>query len=466
MAETSYDIAVIGSGPGGYVAAIRAAQLGFKTVCIEKEPTLGGTCLNIGCIPSKALLYSSESYQFMEKYAPQHGIEASGLQIDFPQMMKRKTEVVSTLVQGVAGLFKKNNVARVFGVAKLINGHEIEVVSEKGTERIQAKNIILATGSESIQLPFLPFDEKIVLSSTGALSLPKIPKKMVVIGAGVIGVELASVYARLGTEVIIVEMLDRICPAMDAAISKALLQILKKQGLQFYLNAEVTGADLKTKTPSINIIFEGKEMSIEADCVLVAVGRRPYHKGLELDQAGVKVSSKGFVEVNQNFQTAVPSIFAIGDLIEGVMLAHRASEEGIAVVEHLAGLSGHINYLAIPNVIYTHPEAAAVGLTEQEAKDAQLNVFTGTCLFKANSRARCVGDTDGLVKIIGDKDSGRLIGLHIVGSKASEMIGEGVIAIDKKATVSEIAYASHAHPTLSEAIKEAALNALGHAIHF
>jgi dihydrolipoamide dehydrogenase len=466
MAETSYDIAVIGSGPGGYVAAIRAAQLGFKTVCIEKEPTLGGTCLNVGCIPSKALLYSSESYQFMEKYAPLHGIQVAGLKLDFPQMMKRKSEVVSTLVQGVAGLFKKNHVTRIFGTAKLIDAHEIEVAAEKGAERIQAKNIILATGSESIELPFLPFDEKVVLSSTGALSLPKIPKKMIVIGAGVIGVELASVYSRLGTEVIMVEMLDHICPAMDATISKTLLQILKKQGLQFYLGAKVIGADLSQQNPSVQIIFEGKEMSIEAERVLVAVGRRPYHKSLELAKAGVKVSAKGFVEVNPNFQTTVPSIFAIGDLIEGVMLAHRASEEGIAVVEHLAGLPGHINYLAIPNVIYTHPEVAAVGLTEQEAKDAQLNVFTGSCLFKANSRARCIADTEGLVKIIGDKDSGRLIGMHIVGPQASEMIGEGVVALDKKATVSEIAYASHAHPTLSEAIKEAALNALGHAIHF
>lgn len=457
-----YDVVVIGGGPGGYVAAIRAAQLGLKTACIEKDQTLGGTCLNVGCIPSKTLLYSSEAYQFIEKGAKSNGIDVSGVEINFPQMMKRKEETVTSLVQGVAGLFKKNNVAWIRGTAKLLNEHEIQV----GGERVKAKNVILATGSEAIQLPFLPFDEKLVLSSTGALSLSKIPKKLIVIGAGVIGVELASVYSRLGTEVVIVEMLDHICPAMDAAISKSLLQILKKQGLQFYLSAKVTGAEIKKKSVVLQVIHEGQDLNLEAEHVLVAVGRRPYSQGLGLQEAGVKVTDKGFIVVNQNFQTSLPSVFAIGDVIEGVMLAHRASEEGIAVVEKIAGLQPHVNYLAIPNVIYTHPEVAAVGLTEQEAKDAGLKTLVGSCLFKANSRARCTGETDGLVKIIGDANSGRLIGMHILGAHASEMIGEGMIAIEKKATISDIAYAANAHPTLSEAIKEAALNALGYAIHF
>lgn len=458
----SYDIVVIGSGPGGYVAAIRAAQLGFKTACIEKEQTLGGTCLNVGCIPSKALLYSSEEYQFIQKHAKDHGIEVSDVKVDFSQMMKRKTGVVSSLVHGVAGLFKKNQIEWVKGTAKLLSGNEIQV----GKEKIHAKNIILATGSQSISLPFLPFDEKIVISSTGALSLPEIPKKLIVIGAGVIGVELASVYSRLGTEVVIVEMLDRICPAMDTSMSKGLLQILKKQGLQFYLSAKVIGGEIKKKGVSLQVVHEEKNLNLEADHVLVAVGRRPYSEGLGLQEAGIRISNKGFVEVNQNFQTSLPSVYAIGDLIEGVMLAHRASEEGVAVVEQLAGLRPHVNYLAIPNVIYTDPEVASVGLTEQETKEAGLKPLVGSCLFRANSRARCMDHTDGVVKIIGDAHSGRLVGMHILGPQASEMIGEGMIAIEKKATVADIAYAPHAHPTLSESIKEAALNALGYAIHF
>ncbi|MBS4168582.1 dihydrolipoyl dehydrogenase [Parachlamydia sp. AcF125] len=462
----SFDIVVIGSGPGGYVAAIRAAQLGFKTACIEKEPTLGGTCLNVGCIPSKALLYSSEMYHFLQKDAKTHGIEVSNLHVEFPQMMKRKQEVVSGFVQGVAGLFKKNKVERIAGTARLLSPHAIEVKKDGHVQKIQAKYIVLATGSEPIALPFLPFDEKIVLSSTGALSLPKIPKKLVVVGAGVIGVELASVYARLGSQVKVVERLDHICPMMDQAIRKALWQTLKKQGLEFYLSANVTGAEIGKEQVRVQVEQEGKNLTFEAEHVLVAVGRRPYSKGLGLQEVGIQVSPRGFVEVNQDLQTHCASVYAIGDLVEGAMLAHRASEEGIAVVEKLAGLHPQVNYMAIPNVIYTHPEVASVGLTEQEAKDAQLKVQIGSCLFKANSRARSIGDTDGMVKIIGEAKTGRLIGLHIIGPNASEMIGEGVIALEKKATLSDMAYASHPHPTLSEAIKEAALNALGHAIHF
>lgn len=464
--NTSFDVVVIGSGPGGYVAAIRAAQLGFKTACIEKDSTLGGTCLNVGCIPSKALLYSSEMFHFLQKDGKTHGIEISDLRVEFSQMMKRKQEVVTGFTQGVAGLFKKNNVERITGTARLLSPNEIEVTKDGQTQKIQARYTILATGSEPIALPFLPFDEKIVLSSTGALSLPKIPKKLIVVGAGVIGVELASVYSRLGTQVVVVEMLDYICLMMDQTIRKTLLQTLKKQGLEFYLGAKVTGAEVGKEQVAVYVEHEGKKLTFDADNVLVAVGRRPYSKGLGLQDVGVQVSPRGFVEVNQDLQTNIPSIYAIGDLIDGAMLAHRASEEGIAAVEKLAGLHPHVNYMAIPNVIYTHPEVAAVGLTEQEAKDAQLKLQIGSCLFKANSRARCIGDTDGLVKIIGEANTGRLIGMHIIGPNASEMIGEGVIAIEKKATISDIAYASHAHPTLSEAIKEAALNALGHAIHF
>ncbi len=466
MAKKQYDVAVIGSGPGGYVAAIRCAQLGFRTVCIEKEKTLGGTCLNVGCIPSKALLQSTEYYDWVQKDAKEQGIEVKEIAYNFPQMMQRKSKIVDMSVKGVAGLFQKNQITWVEGAARLQSQHMVEVDNGTSKQVIEAENIILATGSEAIPLPFLPFDEKRVISSTGALALPAVPKKMLVIGAGVIGVELASVYNRLGSQVVIVEMLDRITPAMDQAISKMLMQVLKKQGLEFHLSAKVTKAQVKADAVELTFVEEEREVNMTADVVLVGVGRRPYTKGLGMAEVGIQMTSKGFVAVDGNFRTSVQNIYAIGDIVDGPMLAHRASEEGIAVAEILAGQRPHINYMTIPNVIYTHPEVAAVGLTEAEARDMGLEVQVGTCLFRANARARCAGYVEGIVKVIGDAKSGRLLGMHIMGAHASEMIGEGVLAMVKGATMEELANASHAHPTLTEAIKEAALNALGRAINF
>lgn len=461
MAKREFDIAVIGSGPGGYVAAIRAAQLGLKTVCIEKSKTVGGTCLNVGCIPSKALLQSSEYYELIKKDVGEHGISCKDLNIDFAQMMARKESIVKGLVNGVAGLLKRQKVEHIEGIAKFVSHNEVQV----GQEIIKAKNMIIATGSESIPLPFLPFDEKKILSSTGALSLSSIPSTMLMIGAGVIGVEIASVYNRLGTKVTIIEMLDRICSPMDLGISRTLLQLLKKQGLDFHLSSKVTKAKEDGDGVSLTVNVENKEVEMHADVVLVAIGRRPYTQGLGLNEVGVKVNSKGFVEVDANFRTSQPTIYAIGDVIEGAMLAHKASEEGIAAVEFIAGLKPRINYLAIPSVVYTYPEVASVGMSEQDASDAKLEVKVGTSYFKGNPRARCGGYAEGLVKVIGEISSRRLIGMHIIGPHASEMIGEGVMAMVNRMTLDEIAHAPHAHPTLSEAIKEAALAALDIPIH-
>lgn len=463
MAAFDYDLLIIGTGPGGYVAAIRAAQLGLKTACIEKRDTFGGTCLNVGCIPSKALLQSSEHYAFLRKKGSTHGIDAKGIKLDFKQMMQRKSEVVEGLVNGVKGLLKRNKVDTFQGSASFVDPHTVAIAGND-EKKLSARYIIIATGSDSIALPFLPFDEKQVVSSTGALSLEKVPGKLIVIGAGVIGVELASVYCRLGSQVAVIEMLDHICPAMDRAIGRNLQQVLEKQGLEFHLKAQVTEAK-KGKQVSLKFKTGGEEKSLAADVVLVAVGRRAYTAGLALEKAGIKTDGKGMIPVDSAFRTVTPHIFAIGDVIDGPMLAHKASEEGIAVAEILAGQKPHINYAAVPNVIYTHPEVAAVGLTEEEGKALGLHLILGSYPFRGNPRARCAGDVDGMVKVIGDKNSGRLIGLHIIGPHASEMIGEGVVAIEKGMTVAELAAASHAHPTLSEAIKEAALQALGRAIH-
>jgi dihydrolipoamide dehydrogenase len=434
-----YDVAVIGSGPGGYVAAIRAAQLGLKTACIEKGKTLGGTCLNVGCIPSKVLLHDSLHSH------------------DFGSIMARKTSVVSGFTSGIEYLFKKNKVDLISGFAKLIDPHTIEVNGQK----IEAKNIILATGSEPISLPFLPFDEKKILSSTGALALPKIPKKMLVVGAGVIGVELGSVYQRLGSEVVFIEFLDRICPAFDSSLSKGLQKALTAQGMTFHLSHKVMKADGTTLTvqgPSGETHFSG-------DVILVAVGRRPFTENLGLEALSIQKDAKGFVQIDSSFRTSQPHIFAIGDLIEGPMLAHKASEEGVVVAELIAGHPATINYMAIPNVAYTHPEVAAVGLTEEEVKQRGLSYKVSQFPFKASSRARCMNDDEGFVKMIAEEKSRRILGVHILGPNASELIAEATLAIQLKATADQLADTCHAHPTLSEALKEAAMGLFKRPIH-
>lgn len=450
------DIAVIGSGPGGYVAAIRASQLGFKVICIDKRATFGGTCLNVGCIPSKVLLNDTELYYSALKHGGDHGLEFKSLTPNLSTMMQRKEAVVKANTDGVAFLFKKYKVTGLQGEAKLLDANRIQV----GQETIYAKNIILATGSEPIALPFLPFDEKRVVSSTGALSLEKVPKSMAIIGAGVIGVELASIYSRLGAEVVLVEMLDQICTGLDDVAIKTLYQTLQAQGLVFHLSSKVKSSEVKKDKITLQVAKGEEGFAIDADVVLVAVGRKAVSDGFGLKELGVEVNPKSQVVVNPSFQTSVSNIYAIGDLIDGPMLAHKASEEGIAVAEILAGMRPHVNYLAVPNIIYTDPEVAALGLTEKEAKEGGLEVFTGVCPFRANPRARCMGRTEGFVKVIGEVSTGRLIGLHIIGPSASELIAEGVLAIEKGATISEMAQAPNGHPTLSEAVKEACLAAL------
>ena len=451
-----YDLIIIGSGPGGYIAAIRAAQLGIKVACIEKAPTLGGTCLNVGCIPSKALLESSEHYDWIKKSSAEHGINAIETTLDFAKMMKRKEEIVHGLVNGVASLFKQNQITLIQGEAKFIESHILEVNNQK----ISGKNIIIATGSEPVALPFLPFVEHQVVSSTGILSLKKVPDQLLVVGGGVIGVELASVYNRLGSSVTVVEMLDRITPAMDLAVSNQLLKSLKKQGMEFLLGAKVKSSKVDKQKVTLTIEHEQQELTKSADVVLVAVGRRPYTKSLGLEKIGLSLATSGLIPVNGNLQTTIPHIYAIGDVIDGPMLAHKASHEGVAVVEHIAGIKTHLSYIAIPNVIYTHPEAASVGYTETEARQANLDIIIGTSFFRANGRARCSGDTEGFVKVIGEKLSGRIVGMHIIGPHASELIGEGVVSIEKQSTLSDLAHTSHAHPTLSETIMEACQEAL------
>jgi len=451
----TYDVVVIGSGPGGYVAAIRAAQLGLKAACIEKTKALGGTCLNVGCIPSKALLHSSELYAALAHEYAQHGIQATAT-YDFKKIMDRKEKVITGFNQGIEGLFKKNKVDWIQGHGKLTSATTIDV----NGKTIEAKNIILATGSEPVQLPFLPFDEKKVVSSTGALSFPTIPKKLLVIGAGIIGVELGSVYNRLGSEVIFLEFLDRICPAFDGAVSKALQKMLTAQGMTFHLSHKVTAA-----TVSNTVEITANDTQFTGDAVLVCVGRKPYSDNLGLETVGIQKDPKGFVQIDASFRTAQPNIFAIGDLVNGPMLAHKASEEGVAVAELIAGHHPSIDYATIPNVAYTNPEVASVGFTEEELKAKSIAYKVGQFPFKANSRARCTGQEEGFVKILAQEGSKKILGVHILGAHASELIAEAVIAMRMRATADQLADTCHAHPTLSEALKEAALAVSGRAIH-
>ncbi len=456
------DVLVIGSGPGGYVAAIRAAQLGLKTGCVEKSPVLGGTCLNIGCIPSKAMLHSTELFWKMRTEGKELGIQAEKLSFDFAALMARKNKIVQGFNQGVAALFKKNQIIPLTGHATLLSPTSVLI----GNETVSAKNIILATGSESIPLPFLPFDEKVVLSSTGALALDRVPKKLIVVGAGVIGVELGSVYARLGTEVVFVEFLDRICSIYDESLSKALQESLTKQGMQFYLGAKAISSERTNEGLKLEIEKSDKSKQIlAADAVLVSIGRRPYTQNLGLERVGITPDKRGFIPIDAQFRTSQRNIFAIGDIVDGPMLAHKASEEGVAVAEIIAGQKPHIEYMAIPSVIYTYPEVASVGMSEAEAKGYGLTIKIGQFPFKINSRAQCTHEQEGFVKIIADEGTDRLLGVHIIGAHASELIAEAVLAMQKHLTALDIAETPHAHPTLSEALKEAALAVHKRALH-
>jgi dihydrolipoamide dehydrogenase len=440
-----FDVVIIGSGPGGYVAAIRAAQLGLKVACIDKRKEPGGTCLNVGCIPSKTLLHSSEMHWKMNP------------PFDFSKMMEQKRKVISGFNEGILGLFKKNQITYLPGQAKITAPHTVQVSGET----IEAKNIILATGSEPAQLPFLPFDEKRIVSSTGALAFEKIPSRLCVIGAGIIGVELGSVYHRLGSQVTFIEFQERICPTLDESLSKELQTCLTKQGMTFHLNTKVTGADIASK----EITLRTEKQELKADAVLIAIGRKPYTQNLGLETVGIVPTAKGFIPIDGQFRTSVPHIFALGDLVDGPMLAHKASEEGVAVAELIAGKTPTIEYLAIPSVVYTYPEVASVGMTEAEAKSFNLSYKTGQFPFKANSRARSTGEEEGFVKILAESTTDRILGVHIISAHASELIALPTLAIQKKLTALDLAHTPFAHPTFSEAIKEAALAVHQRAIH-
>jgi len=469
MAEnTTYDLIVIGAGPGGYVAAIRAAQLGLKTACVEKE-YLGGTCLNVGCIPSKALLDSSERYASIKNGLEKHGIKVQGVSLDLGAMMARKGEVVKALTSGVGGLFKKNKVDHFKGTGRIANAKTVEVIAGDGAKQtLSTKRILIATGSAPIQIPSLPFDGKNILSSTEALALTEVPKKMVIVGAGYIGVEMGSVWARLGSEVLLIEFLDRALPNMDKEMASGLQRQLEKQGLKFKFDTMAQSAKLEDGKLKLSWKSkDGKESGVEeCDKIMVAVGRRPVTEGLGLKEAGVNVDAKGFVPVDlHTFATNVPGIYAIGDVIGGVMLAHKAEEEGIAAVEIMAGKPGHVDYHTVPGVVYTHPELAQVGYTEEDAIKAGHEVKVGKFPFIANGRAKGMDETAGMVKIIADASTDRVLGVHILGAHASDMIAEAVVAMEFKASAEDIARSNHAHPTLPEAIKEAAMAVEKRQIH-
>jgi dihydrolipoamide dehydrogenase len=463
-----YDLVVIGSGPGGYVCAIRAAQLGLKTAVVEKDKTFGGTCLNVGCIPSKALLYASELFEESGHAFDKMGIKVGTPKLDLPAMMKFKAEGVDGNVKGVAFLFKKNRIETFQGTGRITMPGKIEVKGADGkTDIVEAKAIVIATGSDVARLNGIDIDEKRIVSSTGALDLDKVPKRLLVVGAGVIGLELGSVWRRLGAQVLVVEFLDRILPGMDGEVARQFQRILEKQGITFKLSSKVTAVDTvgKTVKAAVEPAAGGVKETIEADVMLVAIGRVPYTDGLGLQAVGVKQDNNGRVIIDPQFQTNVSGIYAIGDVIAGPMLAHKAEDEGIAVAEIIGGQAGHVNYDAIPNVIYTYPEVASVGKAEEELKQAGIAYNIGKFPFTANGRAKVNKQTDGFVKILADAKSDRVLGLHIVGPDAGNMIAEAAVAIEFGAAAEDIARTSHAHPTLTEAVKEAALAVAKRAIH-
>jgi dihydrolipoamide dehydrogenase len=459
----SFDLIVIGAGPGGYVCALRAAQLGMKVACVEKRATLGGTCLNIGCIPSKALLQSSENFTAAGHEFAAHGIKVENLSLDLPQMMRRKDEVVTANVKGVEFLFRKNKVTWLKGTATIKAPGKVEV---DGTS-YDTKNIVIATGSESVSLPGIAIDERQIVTSTGALDLPEVPRRMAVIGGGYIGLELGSVWRRLGAEVTVIEFMERIVPAMDAEVAKTFERVLTKQGIKFRLKTKVNNARLTNEGVVLSIQPDrgGEAEEITVDVVLVAVGRRPNTDGLGLEHVGVALDERGRVRTDPHWATSVAGIYAIGDVIAGPMLAHKAEEEGVAVAERLAGQAGHVNYGVIPGVVYTWPEVASVGQTEEELKAAGIAYRVGKFPFTANGRARAMGDTDGFVKILADKETDRVLGGHIIGPEAGTLIQELALAMEFGASAEDVARTCHPHPTLEEAVKEAALAVDGRALH-
>jgi dihydrolipoamide dehydrogenase len=461
-----FDLAVIGAGPGGYVAAIRAAQLGMRVLVIDREKDLGGTCLRIGCIPSKALLDSSELFWQAREKLGAHGIRTGEVTLDLPAMMQRKDKVVTTLTAGVASLFKKNRITRVHGTARLVAPGRVEVEGPHGG-RFDAARILIATGSEPASLPGFEFDGSHIVSSDEALSFDRVPARLLVIGAGAIGLELGSVWARLGSSVRIVELMGRIAPApgVDGDLAKALQRVLERQELSFQLGASAQKARVQDGRVEATIEAGGRSTTEAFDRILVAVGRRPFHAGLGLDALGVVIDRHGRIEVNARFETSVSGLYAIGDVIAGPMLAHKAQEEGIACVELMAGQAGHVNYEAIPSVIYTWPELASVGRSEQECRESGVDVRVGTFPFLANGRARAAEERDGLVKIVADARTDRLLGVHVLGPRASDLIAEAVVAMEFGGSAEDLARTSHAHPTFSEAIREAALATAGRAIH-
>lgn len=456
-----YDVIVIGSGPGGYVAAIRAAQLGMKTAIIEKYATLGGTCLNVGCIPSKALLDSSEHFHNAAHTFETHGIKLDNLKVDLPQMIARKNDVVKQNVDGIQYLMKKNKIDVHQGLGSFVDAHTVRVTKDDGTSAvIEGKNIIIATGSKPASLPFIKLDKDRIITSTEALNMKEIPKHLIVIGGGVIGMELGSVYGRMGAKVSVVEFMDSLIPTMDRTMGKELQKSLKKIGFEFYLKYKVVavenqGTEVLVKAEN----GKGEIIDLKGDYVLVSIGRKAYTDGLNAEAAGVKITDRGMVEVDAHLQTSVPHIYAIGDVVKGAMLAHKAEEEGVFVAETIAGQKPHINYLLIPGVVYTWPEVAAVGYTEEQLKEKGIKYKTGKFPFMASGRARASMDTDGLVKVLADADTDEILGVHMIGPRTADMIAEAVVAMEFRASAEDIARMSHAHPTYTEAFKEACLAA-------
>ena len=466
--EEEFDLIVIGGGPGGYVCAIRAAQLGLKTACVESRGTLGGTCLNVGCIPSKSLLNLSENYKKAKKDFINQGIEISNVKLNIDKMMSNKNKSVQVLTKGIEFLFKKNKVTYIKGKGVIFSKQDVVVYNNNEKKNYKAKNIVIATGSCPTSIPGIDIDEKNILSSTGALSLSSVPKSLTVIGGGYIGLEMGSVWSRLGAEVTVVEYLDHITPGMDREVSKEFQKILSKQGIKFKLNTKVTS--VKKQSSQIEVECQDKmsneKYAINTDKVLIAVGRRPYTEGLNLNKIGVKRDNQGRIEVNKKLQTSIKNIYAIGDVIQGPMLAHKAEEEGIAVAEILAGQAGHVNYDIIPGVIYTSPEVASVGKTEEQLKTQNVSYKIGKFPFLANSRAKVNNETEGFVKILADMNTDKVLGVHIIGPHCGDMIAEMALAMEFGASSEDIARTCHAHPTHTEAIKEAALAVDKRPIHF